>query len=163
MLQRLRELIFGILPVRERATSKRQRSLGYVVSVFTVLAVAAGFLLLLSAVLPNLDGIYSRAISAAPLLLIGLASVALQIAIPLRPRALARHLAVAIAFLLWGIDELLPPNVLAQTIGHVVIFLYVIDLALALQDQLPRRQQQPWSGQPVTADYDSAGAGLPQG
>jgi hypothetical protein len=135
--------MFGILPVHGRATSKRQSSLSYVVSVFIVLAVVTGFLLLLSAVLPNLDGIYSRAISAAPLLLIGLASVALQIAIPLRPRALARHLAVAIAFLLWGIDELLPPNGVAETIGHVVILLYVIDLALTLRDQLPRRQKQP--------------------
>jgi hypothetical protein len=43
---------------------------------------------------------------------------------------------LASAFILWGIDQLLPAGVVATTLGDVVIVLYIIDLALMMHDTL---------------------------
>lgn len=129
------KMTFPIVPIKRRNTARRQFALASV-GALAVLAVLAGGILLLSGVLPALGGTETRWLSAAPLLLVGLAFVALQILLPPRPRELIRHLIVALAFLLWGIDELLPPNVLAKTVGHLVILLYVVDLALTVRDRL---------------------------
>jgi hypothetical protein len=42
------------------------------------------------------------------------------------------------AFILWGIDQLLPVAPLATVLGDVVIVLYVLDLGLIIRDHLPR-------------------------
>jgi hypothetical protein len=127
-----------IVPIPSRDAARRQSALASV-GALAVLAVLAGVILLLSGILPGLGGAEARWISAAPPLLVGLSFVALQILLPPRPREFIRHLSVAIAFLLWGIDELLPPNVLAKTVGHLVILLYVVDLALVVRDRLVAR------------------------
>ncbi|GAC1424362.1 MAG: hypothetical protein NVSMB54_07000 [Ktedonobacteraceae bacterium] len=75
-------------------------------------------------------------ISAIPLLLIGLASLCFQVVIRPTPLDLFKASLVSAAFLLWGIDQLLPTGWEATTLGDVVIVLYVIDLGWMMGDRL---------------------------
>lgn len=67
-------------------------------------------------------------LSAAPLLLIGAASWGFQVLTRPKPLELFKALLVSLAFILGGIDQMLPPGWLTTTVGDVVITLYVIDL-----------------------------------
>ncbi len=78
-------------------------------------------------------------ISAVPLLSIGLAALGFQIVIRPNPLDLFKACIVSVAFLLWGIDQLLPSGWLATTLGDVVIVLYVIDLGWMMADRLVQR------------------------
>ena len=51
-----------------------------------------------------------------------------------------KRVMLASAFILWGIDQLLPTGLLATTIGDIVIVLYIIDLALMMLDTLHTRK-----------------------
>ena len=75
-------------------------------------------------------------VSALPLLLIGVAYLGLQAI--LRPHIfeLLKRVMLASAFILWGIDQLLPTGSVATTLGDIVIVLYIIDLALMMRDAL---------------------------
>ena|SRR5215469_7049856 len=75
-------------------------------------------------------------VSAAPLLLIGAASVGFQVLIRPKPLDLLKALIVSSAFILWGIDQLLPSGWVATTLGDVVITLYVLDLGWVMIDRL---------------------------
>jgi hypothetical protein len=126
----------------------------YVVTTITIpLAFTSGILLLLfDTPQAFFQGIAHAPLSAAPLLLIGVASLCFQCVI--RPKLLdfCKALIVSAAFLLWGIDQLLHAGKLATTLGDVVIVLYVIDLGWMM---LERIKQHGW---PVK---NSKGAGLP--
>lgn len=103
------------------------------ISVFTglliMLALGAGGGLLLSDLAPHLFVDLPHApLSAAPLLLIGAASLGFQVLTRPKPLELFKALLVSLAFILWGIDQMLPPGWLTTTVGDVVITLYVIDL-----------------------------------
>ncbi len=74
--------------------------------------------------------------SALPLLLIGVAYLVLQVRLRPRPLELLKRVMLASAFVLWGIDQLLPQGAAATTLGDVVIVLYIIDLALMMCDTL---------------------------
>jgi hypothetical protein len=71
-------------------------------------------------------------VSAAPLLLIGLAYLGLQPLVRPRPLELLKRMLLGTAFILWGIDHLLPVGPLATVLGDVVIVLYVLDLGLII-------------------------------
>ena len=87
--------------------------------------------------LPHAASLIARApITAAPLLMAGASYVALQIILRPRPLELLKRLMVAAAFILWGIDQLMPPGPLTTAIGDLVISLYVFDLALIIVAQL---------------------------
>ncbi len=75
-------------------------------------------------------------VSAVPLLLIGLASLSFQLVI--RPKLLAflKSLLVSSAFILWGVDQLLPAGRVATMLGDVVIVLYIVDLGWLMIHQL---------------------------
>ena len=75
-------------------------------------------------------------VSALPLLLIGVAYLGLQAI--LRPQVfeLLKRVMLASAFILWGIDQLLPTGPIATTLGDIVIVLYIIDLALMMRNTL---------------------------
>jgi hypothetical protein len=86
-----------------------------------------GILLLICDVFPMI--LPHALLSAVPLLLIGAASLAFQALIrPKKALDLFKALIVSAAFLLWGIDQLLPAGWFATTLGDLVIVLYVIDL-----------------------------------
>ena len=75
-------------------------------------------------------------VSALPLLLVGLAYLVLQLRLRPRPLELLKRVMLASAFILWGLDQLLPVGPLATTLGDIVIVLYIIDLALMMWDAL---------------------------
>jgi hypothetical protein len=104
-----------------------------VVYVFTwlliILALVAGAMLLLDDLaLHRLVGLPHAPVSAAPLLLVGAALLGFQALTRPKPLDLFKALLVSSAFILWGIDQMLPPGWWATTLGDVVITLYVIDL-----------------------------------
>lgn len=108
-----------------------RRSFVVIVGLLIIVALLAGAGLLLSDLLPSFVVVVIPhvPISAAPLLLIGVASLGFQALT--RPRLLdvCRALLLSLAFVLWGIDQMLPRGWQATTLGDVVIVLYVIDLA----------------------------------
>lgn len=94
---------------------------------------------------------------STPLLLIGLAALGFQVMA--RPNALDlfKALIVSTAFLLWGIDQLLPTGWLATTVGDMVIVMYVIDLGWMMVDHL--RQQE--HGEPAPQEQTLSSLQLP--
>jgi peptidoglycan/LPS O-acetylase OafA/YrhL len=80
-------------------------------------------------------------VSAIPLLLIGVAYLGLQVQLRPRPLELVKRIMLASAFILWGIDQLLPLGSVATTLGDVVIVLYIIDLILIMRDALRTPQK----------------------
>ncbi|HTK11626.1 MAG TPA: hypothetical protein VL485_30925 [Ktedonobacteraceae bacterium] len=87
--------------------------------------------------------------SATPLLLIGAAYLAFQALTGPTLLDLCKALIVSSAFILWGIDQLLPSGWFATTLGDVVIVLYVIDLGWMM---LERLKQRAWSKKMVEAE-----------
>jgi hypothetical protein len=79
--------------------------------------------------MPVFSGISASAISAAPLLLIGASLLVFQTMLRPRGSELLKNLLLAAAFLLWGIVQLMEQSALSRELGHVVIGLYVLDLA----------------------------------
>jgi hypothetical protein len=74
-------------------------------------------------------GLSASAISAAPLLLIGISFLIVQPMIRPRMGELLRNVLLAATFLLWGVVQLMPQDTLARRLGNLVIVLYVVDLA----------------------------------
>jgi hypothetical protein len=105
--------------------------------VVVVLALVAGVALLTSdvffTILPHAP------VSAAPLLLTGAAYLGFQVLIRPKPLDLFKALIVSSAFILWGVDQLLPGGRVAKTLGDVVITLYVIELGWVMIDRLKQR------------------------
>jgi hypothetical protein len=99
-----------------------------------ILAFVAGIGLLLCDLL--LSTFPHAPISAAPLLFIGVAYLGFQGILKPTPLDLCKALIVSTAFLLWGVDQLLPASWFATMLGDVVITLYVIDLGWMMLDRL---------------------------
>jgi hypothetical protein len=104
-----------------------------------VLALLAGILLLTSDFF--LTNWPHAPVSAAPLLLIGAAYLGFQVLTQPQPLDLFKAFIVSTAFILWGIDQLLPTGWSAMTLGDVVIVLYVIDLGWMMIDRLKQKEQ----------------------
>lgn len=106
--------------------------------IIVIVAFIAAILLLLYDVLPI---VFPHApISAAPLLFIGVAYLGFQGLIKPTPLDLCKALIVSTAFLLWGVDQLLPASSFATTLGDVVITLYVVDLGWMMLDRLKQKR-----------------------
>jgi len=105
-------------------------------------AVLRGIFLLLLDAFPHFVRSKHEVSSAAPLLLIGLAYVSLQPMARPRPIESLKRLLLGLAFILWGIVQLLPPSHVAVVLGDVVIVLYVIDLSLIIKTHL---QREDWN------------------
>jgi hypothetical protein len=83
-------------------------------------------------------------LSAAPLLLIGGTYLGFQALIRPKLLDLLKALIVSSAFLLWGVDQILPTGWFATLLGDVVIVLYVVDLGWMIADRLKRdRKSHP--------------------
>lgn len=102
-----------------------------------VLALAAGVLLLTRDVF--LTGLPHAPVSAAPLLLVGAAYLGFQALLRPKPLDLFKALIVSSAFILWGVDQLLPGGWIATILGDVVITLYVLDVGWMMIDRLKQR------------------------
>lgn len=100
---------------------------GIVISVLA-LAASAG-LLIADARGWEFSANIESAISAAPLLLVGVSFLLVQPVIRPRLAELTKNLLLAATFLLWGAIQLMPQNELARRLGSVVVALYVVDLA----------------------------------
>jgi hypothetical protein len=77
----------------------------------------------------NALGLSASAISAAPLLLVGMSFLIVQTMIRPRLLELLRNMLLVAAFILWGVVQLMAQSVLSKRLGNVVIALYVLDLA----------------------------------
>ena len=77
-----------------------------------------------------------RGLSSIPLALAGIGYAILQWrALPPRGTLLKRLL-LAATFVIWAVDQLLPPGWLATFIGDVVVAAYVLDLFWLSQEQV---------------------------
>jgi len=98
--------------------------------ILVVLAVAfSGVLLAKDAGMEILPQLPLHLISAVSLLLVGLAYLLIQPAMGLRPKELLKNMLLASTFILWGIVQLMPQNVLSMRLDNLVVALFVLDLA----------------------------------
>jgi hypothetical protein len=105
-----------------------------VVAFLAMCAVLGAALLVLSnAKLPP-DSVHTW-LSSIPLALIGIAYALMQIRLKPDAVTLAKRLMLAGTFVLWAIDQFLPPGRLATLVGDVVVSAYVIDLYWIIQEQ----------------------------
>ena len=74
-------------------------------------------------------------LSSIPLALVGAGYILLQIHLRPSREILLKRLVLAMAFLFWAVDQLLPSGRLAVFIGDAVIGAYVLDLFWMMQDQ----------------------------
>jgi hypothetical protein len=102
--------------------------------IVVILALGAGVILLTKDMF--LTMLPHAPVSAAPLLFIGAAYLGFQVLIRPTPLDLFKALILSSAFILWGIDQLLPSGWVATTLGDVVITLYVLDLGWVMIDRL---------------------------
>jgi hypothetical protein len=59
-----------------------------------------------------------------------------------RPIELLKRLLHGLAFILWGIVQLMLPSHMAVVLGDIVIVLYVVDLSLIIKTHL---QREDWN------------------
>ena len=138
-------------------------SLGKVIGIVIILAFGSGAMLLANDIpWPIFTPFAHAPLSALPLLLIGLATLGFQLVVRPNLLDLFKACIVSAAFLLWGIDQLLPASWLATTLGDVVIVLYVIDMGWMMADRLRqqgqsrRRSQEKASASPLASDLSAA-------
>jgi hypothetical protein len=74
-------------------------------------------------------GLSAAAISAVPLLAVGLSFLVVQAMVRPRWTELLKNLLLAATFLLWGGVQLMTQSVSSKRLGDVVVALYVVDLA----------------------------------
>jgi len=99
-----------------------------------ILALTFAGILLLSN-LPSISNTLHSYLSSVPLAVAGIGYAILQLrAGPPRGTSFKRLLLAAI-FVIWAVDQLLPPGRLATLIGDIVIAAYVLDLFWLSQEQ----------------------------
>jgi len=74
--------------------------------------------------------------SAIPLMLIGIAFASLQFALQRTLEQIVMGLLVSLAFILWGIEQFLTNQETISFIDDIVVFLFVLDLAIAIYEHL---------------------------
>ncbi len=123
---------------------KQKLSLPHIILYFCTwtivgLAFVTGIFLLISDMITT--HLSHMPLSAAPLLLVGTAYLTFQVLIRAQFLDLFKALIVSCAFILWGVDQLLPSGWFATTLGDIVIVLYVIDLGWMMMDRLKQQWQ----------------------
>lgn len=108
---------------------------------FTALALLGSIELLLLDAFPTLTNrVIHASVSAAALLLAGTAYLALQLVFRPSPQELVNRIVLGSAFVLWGIQELLPAGALSVLLGDVVITLFIVDLSLIIKADLHKKR-----------------------
>jgi hypothetical protein len=77
-------------------------------------------------------------LGAIALIMVGSSYVSLQVISRRRRRDVAKGVILGIAFVLWGLEQLLPPNRWTAAMDTAVIMIFVIDLGLITLDGLDR-------------------------
>jgi hypothetical protein len=126
----------ALRPGSHKTTSieKTMNKIPSIVGMFARCALLCSVLLLFS----NLQLTSTRAhawLSSLPLALAGAAYAVLQIRLRPGRRTFVRRLLLAGTFILWAIDQCLPPGRLAAVIGDVVVSAFVLDLWWIIQEQ----------------------------
>ncbi len=103
--------------------------------IITLALLSCVLLLIFDLFQPFLHHLVHAPVSAAPLLLIGLASLSFQMVIHPKPLDFLKALIVSSAFILWGVDQLLPVGRIATMPGDVVIVLFIVDLGWMMIDR----------------------------
>lgn len=75
-------------------------------------------------------------LAALPLILIGLSYACLQFSARRSRRELAQGLALGTAFLLWGVEQLLPPSSIVTLMDCLVVTIFVVDLSFIIVEHL---------------------------
>ncbi len=100
-----------------------------------VFALALAVILLLSN-LPFFSDKAHASLSSLPLAMAGIGYAILQFRLGPPRGVLLKRLLLAATFVLWAVDQLLPPGPLATVMGDVVIGAYVLDLFWLSQEQV---------------------------
>jgi hypothetical protein len=105
--------------------------------IVAILALVSAIILLAIDVIPT--PFPHAPLSAAPLIMIGAAYLAFQGWTRPDFIDLFKALIVCTAFILWGIDQMLPAGWSAMMLGDIVITLYVIELGWNIIDRLKKK------------------------
>jgi hypothetical protein len=122
------------VPVKVIITVPAAKPARYGLRLLPALSVLLAGVLLLSN-LPFVPGDMHSYLSAVPLALAGIGYAALQIHMKPERGILLKRLLLAATFILWAVDQLLPPGRMATVIGDVVVAMYVLDLFWLVQEQ----------------------------
>jgi peptidoglycan/LPS O-acetylase OafA/YrhL len=115
-----------------------------VAMISAIAAIACAIVLLASDTKAPIPQLISPAeISAAPLFLIGASLLVFQTTQRVRAAEALKNVLLAAAFLLWGAVQLMKPSAVSQSLGHVVIVLYVLDLAWVILARANARPPRP--------------------
>ncbi len=107
--------------------------------VFPVLSLVLAVALLVSN-LPFVPRALHFYLCALPLAFAGAGYALLQILFRPPLATLLKRLLLAATFLLWAVDQLLPPGPAATLLGDIVIAAYVLDLYWLVQEQISARR-----------------------
>jgi hypothetical protein len=99
-----------------------------------MIALAFAGILLLSNV-PFISDKLHAYLSSVPLAIAGIGYAILQLRVGPPRGTLYKRLLLAATFVIWAVDQLLPPGRLATLIGDMVIAAYVLDLFWLSQEQ----------------------------
>jgi len=89
-------------------------------------------------------------LSALPLALVGIGYAALQISFEPDWPTLFKRLLLAAAFVLWAVDQLLPPGRLGTLVGDMVVSAYVLDLFWMIEEQRQPAEKKAPEPEPVS-------------
>jgi hypothetical protein len=113
-------------------------------AIAVVLAISAAFLLialrLIHCIQPNLLPWTIK--SAIPLILIGIAFASFQFAVPRSRIQILLGLIVAVAFILWGLEQFLSNPAVVSVIDDLVVFLFVLDLGIVICGSLKEQKNR---------------------
>ena len=113
------------------------RILSAVALVFAFVSAAA--ILVLDAAHLLGPGFTWRIKSALPLIGIGVSYALLRFTMLCRPVEFFLSMGVSLAFVLWGVEQYVPLPWIASLIDDVVVFLFVLDLAIVIRGRLMNR------------------------
>jgi len=80
--------------------------------------------------------------SAIPLICIGTSYALLQFTLPRTFLEFGLSLTVSLAFVLWGVEQFIPAPQIASVVDDVVVFLFVLDLAVVIRGHLARHLKE---------------------
>jgi len=126
-------------------TFPRAKSATSVRALMTIALTLAGVLILSNSAM--VSGAFHACLSSLPLALAGFGYAILQFRLKPPRGILLKRLLLAATFVIWAVDQLLPPGRLATLIGDVVIAAYVLDLFWLIQEQA--RSDQSASGSAI--------------